>query len=227
MARGNWMERGIFEQEVLDKKREAYTRKFNKTGARGGSRSRKGVRTPSDFLSKKEMLQLNGEVRSHNMYETILNWNDFELKDKETQKNLLTRWREIYPNSKIMDELSIGRAKRFNTQSFADIVNGLGCPPKVRGQFSGERKPRKAKVPKVQETPKMSLLEFAESEPEKTQAIQEEVVKAILISKGLHLEYNGDYDVEALNRLFTKLQLLVDGEPSKYKISLSLTEIVD
>jgi hypothetical protein len=218
------MERGIFESEVRDKKNQAYMNK-SKTGAKGGSKSRKGVRTTFDFLSSKEKKKLNGEVRTHNMYETILNWTDFELKDRETQKTLLTRWREIYPNTKIMKELAVGRAKPFNTQSFADVVNELGCPPKTRGQFTGERKPRKSKT--VKETPKMSLLEFAETEPEKTQAIQENVIQTMLISKGLHLEYNGDYDVEALNRLFTKLQLLVDGEPSKYKISLSLTEIVN
>lgn len=89
--------------------------------------------------------------------------------------------------------------------------------------------PRKAKAKVKEEAPKMSLLEFAEIEQpkqEEVQAkIQEEVVKTMIITKGLHLEYNGTYDVEALNRLFTKLQLLVDGEPCKYNISLSLSEV--
>jgi hypothetical protein len=49
----------------------------------------------------------------------------------------------------------------------------------------------------------------------------------MIITKGLHLEYNGNYDVDSLNRLFTKLQLLIDGEPNKYRISLSLSEIID
>jgi hypothetical protein len=49
----------------------------------------------------------------------------------------------------------------------------------------------------------------------------------MIVTKGLHLEYNGNYDVESLNRLFTKLQLLVDGEPNKFRISLSLSEIVE
>jgi hypothetical protein len=162
-------------------------------------------------------------VESYNMYTTILNWTEWQTKDEETQKTLMTKWREIYPNSKIMDELGQGRPSKFNSQSFADIVNGLGIPKKQRNN-SG---PRKAKA-KKSELPKMSLLEFAEVEPkeEVKQEIQE-TVQAQLITKGLHLEYNGQYDVESLNRLFTKLQLLIDGEPNKYRINLSLSEITE
>ncbi len=218
------MERGIFDLEVREKKNQAYLNKA-RTGSKGGSRSRKGMNTPYDYLSSKEKKSLNGEVRVGNMYTTILNWAEWETKDKETKKNLLTKWREIYPNQKIMDELGQGRDKKFNSQSYADLVNELGVPKKMRNN-SG---PRKAKAKVKEEAPKMSLLEFAEIEQpkqEEVQAkIQEEVVKTMIITKGLHLEYNGTYDVEALNRLFTKLQLLVDGEPCKYNISLSLSEV--
>lgn len=224
------MEQGIFEQEVRDKQRERFNLKA-KTGAKGGSASRKGVRTTYDFLKPKEKKLLNGEVESYNMYTTILNWAEWQTKDKETQKNLLTKWREIYPNTKIMEELGQGRESKFNSQSFADIVNDLGVPPKRKQISSGEKKPRKAYTRKSKENaelPKMSLLEFAEVEPkeEVKQEIQN-VVQAQLITKGLHLEYNGNYDVEALNRLFTKLQLLIDGEPNKYQINLSLSEIIE
>jgi hypothetical protein len=122
------LEEGLFDLEVREKQRERFNLK-SKTGARGGSKSRKGVRTAYDFLKPKEKKLLNGEVESYNMYTTILNWNEWQTKDKETQKNLLTKWREIYPNTKIMEELAIGREKNFNTQSFADLVNGLGVPP--------------------------------------------------------------------------------------------------
>lgn len=218
------MEQGIFEMEVRDKKREVYLNK-SKTGAKGGSKSRKGVRTAYDFMNKKEKKLLNGEVESYNMYTTILNWTEWETKNQETQKNLLTKWRDIYPNTKIMDELSQGRKSKLNSQSFADIVNGLGVPQKRRALPTGEKKPRKAKT--NVEVPKMSLLEFAE---EPTNEVKQEIQSAVqtqIITKGLHLEYNGQYDVEALNRLFTKLQLLVDGETNKYRINLSLSEITE
>lgn len=225
------MEQGIFELEVREKQRERFNLKA-KTGAKGGSASRKGVRTAYDFLNTKEKKLLNGEVESYNMYTTILNWTEWQTKDRETQKNLLTKWREIYPNTKIMEVLGEGRESKFNSQSFADIVNDLGVPPKRKAIQSGEKKPRKAYTRKPKENaelPKnMSLLEFAEVEPkeEVKQEIQN-VVQAQLITKGLHLEYNGNYDVEALNRLFTKLQLLIDGEPNKYQINLSLSEITE
>lgn len=214
------MERSIFDLEVRDKKNQAYANK-SKTGSKGGSSSRKGVRTAYDFMTKKEKKSLIGEVRVGNMYTTILNWQEWQTKDKETQKNLLTKWREVHSNGKIMEELGQGRDKKFNSQSYADLVNELGCPKKLRNN-SG---PRKAKTKTTVEIPKKSLLEFAEEPKQEVQQaqIQNEVVK--LLTRGLHLEYNGTYDVEALNRLFTKLQLLVDGEPSKYNISLSLSEV--
>jgi hypothetical protein len=71
-----------------------------------------------------------------------------------------------------------------------------------------------------------SQLEFAEPQEEVKQDIKDHV-QTMIITKGLHLEYNGNYDVDSLNRLFTKLQLLIDGEPNKYRISLSLSEIID
>lgn len=214
------MERSIFDLEVRDKKNQAYANK-SKTGSKGGSSSRKGVRTAYDFMTKKEKKSLNGEVRVGNMYTTILNWQEWQTKDKETQKNLLTKWREVHSNGKIMEELGQGRDKKFNSQSYADLVNELGCPKKIRNNTG----PRKAKAKTTVEIPKKSLLEFAEEPKQEVQQaqIQNEVVK--LLTRGLHLEYNGTYDVEALNRLFTKLQLLVDGEPSKYNISLSLSEV--
>lgn len=219
------LEKSIFDLEVREKKNQAFLNKA-RTGAKGGSRSRKGMNTPFDYMSKAEKKKLNGEVRVGNMYTTILNWTEFEQKDRETQKNLLTKWREIHPNTEIMKALSEGRKSKLNSQSYADIVNDLGCPKKSRNVNSGPRK-AKAKTKAVAVSPEVhSTLEFALDEPAKKE-IQEEVVKTMLISKGLHLEYNGNYDVDSLNRLFTKLQLLIDGEPNKYRISLSLSEITE
>jgi hypothetical protein len=216
------LERGIFELEVREKKNQAYLNKA-RTGAKGGSRSRKGMNTAYDYMTRKEKNKLNGEIHTMNMYTTILDWNEWELKDQETQKMLMTKWREIYPNSKIMSELSVNRKAKLNSQSYADIVNDLGCPKKRRSTEG----PRKAKTKAVAiKSPELqSQLEFEEPKQEIKKEIEKEVVQSMIITKGLHLEYNGTYDVDALNRLFTKLQLLVDGEPSKYNISLSLSEV--
>lgn len=206
------VQRSIFEMEVREKKNQAYQNKLNRTGSRGGSKSRKGVRTAFDYMTAKEKRKLNGEVRVSNMFTTILNWTEFQKKDKETQKELLTKWREIYPNNKIMFELSQGREAKINNQSFSDLVKELGVPMKNRGG-AGVKRVRKAKDA-VAISPEPQIIEV----PEVAQPQQ-------IITKGLHLEFNGKYDVDALNKLFTKLQLLIDGDTNKYNISLSLTEI--
>lgn len=219
----------IFEREVREKKNQAFLNKA-RTGSRGGSRSRKGMNTPFDYMSKKEKRKLNGEVASYNMH-TILNWNEFEQKDTDTQKLLLTKWREIYSNDAIMAELSQGRPKKLNAQSYADIVNKLGCPKKDRSgkrnrvakpklepfRFDTAIDPKKAETKDLTET--TLALEFEAPAPK-------EEPKQVIITSGLHLEYNGSYDADQLNKIFTKLQLLVDGEENKFNISLSITEKV-
>jgi hypothetical protein len=47
------MEIGIFDLEVKEKKNQAYMNRA-KTGSRGGSKSRKGMNTPYDYLTTKE-----------------------------------------------------------------------------------------------------------------------------------------------------------------------------
>jgi hypothetical protein len=222
-----WEIEKMFKDDIREKKKTG-TGAFHQRG-KGVKHGLSGaLRTPYHFMKTKEKKKLDGEVEVYNMYETILNWNDFNLKDKETQKNLLTRWRDIYPNNKIMAELEKGRSKTFNSQSFADLVNGLGCPPKDRSKVTkGPRKPRVAKkvvaieekAPTIEPSLPQTTLELA-PEPERP-SIPEHVK---LLTKGLYLEFNGSYDAEAISKIFTKLQLLVDGEPNKFKINISITE---
>lgn len=210
----------IFTNDIRDKKRTgrgafAMRGKGVKHGMSGA------LKTPYYYMSAKEKKKLNGEVEvRENMYSTILNWNEFQAKDTETQKQLLEKWREFHPNQKIMDELAEGMGKKFNTQSFADLVNSLGCKPKRRGGST-----KKATANSKKKTPKKKEEETNMNTPVYQQPQQIATQAQTLLTKGLHLEYNGTYDVEALNRLFTKLSLIVEGETSKYNISLSLTEI--
>jgi hypothetical protein len=208
------MEVGIFELEVREKKNQAFLQK-SKTGSRGGSKSRKGMRTPYDSLKPHEKRKLNGEVQV-TMYETILTKEEFDLKDKEMQKLMLTRWRELYSNKEIQSQM------KLHNVSYYKLVDELGLPKKESTPRS-PRTPRKSKtIAVVDKAPE--LLEFA---PESQVAIPEEEppkVKPILISKGLHLEYNGEYNADQLSKIFTKLQLLIEGEENKFNVSISLTE---
>lgn len=187
------------------------------------------LRTPFHFMKTKEKNKLSGEVRVHNMFTTILNWNEWNLKDKETQKTLMTKWREVFKNQEIMDKLSEGRESKFNSQSFADIINALGCPPKMKGgSQSSQPKPR-GKYKTRQATAKVQPVETESIElevalPPSQLELAIEQPKTIIFN-GLNLEYNGEYNCEDLTKIFTKLQLLVDGEPNKFKICLALVEM--
>src|SRR6476620_12772221 len=82
----------IFQDDIRDK-RKAGSGAFHQRG-KGVKHGMGGaLRTPSYFMKNKEKKKLDGEVRIHNMYTTILNWDEWQTKDQETQKNLLTKWR--------------------------------------------------------------------------------------------------------------------------------------
>jgi hypothetical protein len=215
----------IFKEDIRDKKKAG-----NGVFSRRGHGVKHGIsgalRTSSYYMTNKEKKKLSGEVTVSNMYETILTRTEFELKDRDTQKAMLTRWRELFPNQKIMDEMAKDGSRSFNTQSFADLVNGLGCPPKIRGG-SQPRKERQAKVKAKSKAvaiqpswngTQTNMLEFVEPEVKFVQAIPEP-------TNGLNLTYNGEYTAEQLVKLFTKLQLITEGEENKFKLAINLIEL--
>jgi len=210
----------LFQEEIREKK---------KTGSGQFHRRGKGVRhgfngalrTPYHFMKTKERNKLNGEVEAYNMFTTIIPYKEFKLKEPETQKDLLIKWREVFDNDKIIGEMHV------TNKTYFDLVNKLDLPKKPRG---GAMNVKKGKVKKAaSEKPKVSNnLEFDFSESvESIPKVQPEPQIQKIITQGLYLEYNGDYDAEALTKLFTKLQLVIDGESNKFNISLCLTEKVE
>ena len=159
----------LFETEVREKKNQAYNMRA-KTGAKGGSKSRKGMNTPYDFMSKEEKKKLNGEVEIFNMNTTILPIEEFRLKDEQMQKTMLTAWREIYDNLKIRKELGI------SNKAFYDLVAELKIPKKTRIETTKRvGKPKETtsevKQAKVAEMPKKNLLDLVE------EAVKEEELR--------------------------------------------------
>lgn len=200
------MELGIFNMEVRDKRSQAFANRA-KTGSKGGSKSRKGVRTPFDSMSAIEKKKLNGKVKTI-MYETIIPIQEFKLKDTEMQKLMLTRWRELYPNSMIKEQM------KLHNKAYYDLVDGLNLPPKQKAPYSKRQgKPKTIAVVEDNTTKEIQTL---------TKPTQEPIQKLLL--NGLHLEYNGEYTAEQLSKIFTKLQLLVDSEENKFSLSISLSE---
>jgi hypothetical protein len=169
------------------------------------------------------------------MYETLIPFKEFKLKDVETQKVLLTKWREIH------DNLTIRKGLGISNKSFYDLVAELGIPRKTRVDSEGSK--RKPKQAKVSITPKKSLMETVEFlgverevlevKKEVAKEIAKEVEKVekentpVLVTTGMQLTYNKIYDEQELNNIFTKCQIMVEGENKKFHLTLSLTEIVE
>lgn len=182
-------------------------------------------RTPSYFMTNKEKKSLDGKVETFNMYETIIPIEEFKLKDEQMQKAMLTKWREIYDNMKIRKELGV------SNKAFYDLVAELNLPKKTRVEGpkrAGRPNMVKAEI-KEKESPKKNLLDLVE------EAVKEEELKLkektaevspVLVSNGITFNYNQISDIETLNRILTKCQLLMDGEPHKFRLEISMTEII-
>ena len=218
----------IFLDEVREKKRIG-TGAFHMRG-KGVKHGLSGaLKTPFFYMSAKEKKKLNGEVKVSFMYETIIPKAEFDLKPIDVQKAMLIRWREIFNNDEIMKQMGIRSSSAFHA-----IVTELQIPRKSKHGV------RKAKVTGENKIEK-NLLSQIESEPVKTSReleLEREIaelrreikdrneIKPILITSGLHLEYHGDYDASTLNKIFTKMQLILDGEENRFNMALSLTEKV-
>lgn len=207
----------LFLDEVRSKKRTA-NGVYSKTGKNGYVGK---MLFASDLMSRKEKTKHRkaGKVESYNMYETILTKEEFEQKDEQTQKAMLTRWREIY---KVRDiQLGLGVASK----TFYDYLKKHEIPEISRGtRRRGELKNAGTKPAKKQKTPatKEEAPQTPINEVDIKESAKENTIK--LLSNGLHLEYNGTYDHEQLNKIFTKLQLITDGEENKFTLSISLSE---
>jgi len=225
-----WEVERIFNDDIREK-RKAGSGSFHRRG-KGVKHGMSGaLRTPSFYMSNKEKKKLNGEVKVSYMYETLVPYNEFVENDRETQKAMLTKWREVYDNSSIRSELGI------SNKAFYDLVADLKIPKKRR--VDSEDSKRKPKQAKVSVTPKRSLMdtmEFLGAEREVLEVKKEvakEVEKAeekitpVLVTTGMQLTYNKIYGEEELNNIFTKCQIMVEGENKKFQLTLSLTEIVE
>lgn len=179
----------MFDEEIRDKKRTGRG-VFNKRG-KGVKHVMRGIKTPYDFMKTKERKKLNGECVITNMYDEIITRSEFDLKDDETKKRLLIRWRELYSNKEIMKKMGITASG-----TFSKYINELKIPKKST---------KKAKVNYI-------------APSKQVEAVTQ------LINTGLRLEYNGTYNSEQLNKILTKLQILIENEENNFDVNISLIE---
>ena len=211
-----------FKNEIYEKKKLTYGNRA-KTSASGRRSSFRGVKTQYDFMDKKEREQLNGEVITTNLNDIIIKKEQFDLCSREKQKNLLTHWRELYENKYIMEQMGVRGSNTFNK-----LIQELEIPKKKRGGSRTHRSTiRKAVTTIKQEKAPQISLQFEEPTIQDQvieNSIQQPIKSILQTVEGLHLEYNGIYDAEQLSKIFTKLQLITDGEQCKYQLNISLSE---
>jgi hypothetical protein len=214
----NLMEETMGYNENIERMLQEDIRDKRRTGNGVYSKRGKGVkhgisgalRTSYYFMTSKERKKLNGEVKVFNMNE-ILSKEEFFSMDEDTQKMLLTNWRETYQNVDILKAMGI------SSNTLSKLLKELNVPSKPRGGKRAATSKRKAKTqtPQVENT----NLELIMPQPQ-----EQPIVKPIILTKGLNLEYNGEFDAEHISKVFTKLQLLIEGEENKFNVSISITE---
>jgi hypothetical protein len=196
----------LFDDEIRRKQKERSALR-SKTGSKGSSRSRKGVNTPYDYMTTREKRKLSSEVSVKNLFDLLLSKEEFDQYPKEKQREILSHWRDIYPNGKIMTALEIKSQGTFN-----QLLERLDVPKKR--SWSRSKQPKEKK--KVDES--------ESSRKEKEMDLVPLTAPAPLILDGLDLKYNGVYQSEDLSRILTKLQLLIEGENNSFVVSIKVQE---
>jgi hypothetical protein len=217
-----------FKNEIYEKKQLAYGNRA-KTGS-GSRASYRGVKTQYDFLTREERKKLNSDVIVSNLNDIVLLKEEFDSLEMDKQKELLTHWRELYENKYIMDQMGV---KGSNT--YHKYIKELDIPKKARGGAKNFKGRRRGAATVKQETAPQINLQFEEPQRHtitdtiqtalsKMESVQQPINSLLQTVEGLHLEYNGIYDAEQLSKIFTKLQLITDGETCKFQLNISLSE---
>lgn len=208
----------LFEQEIREKKQDR--RNFmKKTGARGRGGK---MYLPSDLMSRADRKKHTkaGEIIVTNIYDTILKKVEFEALEPHEQRNHLQYWRTKYQTKEIQRGMGVAGATYYK------YIEDLGLP-KIRGykKRTGKTQDKKKEAPKQisaslpdqeeQQAPQEVIIQDKQPEPQQP---------AILVLNGLNIAYNGIYNSSEIQRMFSKLDLLLDGEDSEFEIELNIKE---
>jgi hypothetical protein len=200
----------LFQQEITARKNDMKNLR-SKTGSKGSSGSRKGVRTAYDYMSTKERKKLSGAVSVKNLFDLLLSKEEFESYPKEKRKEILIHWRDIYPNQRIMEALEVKSQGTFNK-----LLEDLEVPKKRSWKKNIKKEKPQARKEIQKEVTMSEEIAAPVADPiEKTDTI---------IFDGLRLNYNGVYNADQIEKILTKLQLIVNGEENKFIMSISLQE---
>ena len=194
----------LFQNEVREKKRTA-SGVHHKTGKNGYVGT---MRFPSDIMSRSEKMRYrrNGKVMTTNMYEEIMTVEAFEDLETYEQKNRLQYWRNTYTNKEITEKMGISNKR------FYDFVKDLDLPKAPR---IDREKPRKAAAKKIHSDQAEKITPPA---PVAAIAVEEKPIAQEVIIDGLHLVFNGSYKAEIIQKMFSKIDMLLEDEEDEFYI---------
>lgn len=175
------------------------------------------LRSAADLMNpyQRRKYRKSGEVIVSNIFDQLMTREEFDEKTPEQQKNILIRWKELYANKEILKALNMGSATLYRLYDELDV-------PKARKGYKRNGASNK-KMSIAEKAAHLQSQIKAQNAPEIIDPMANTQPMRIL-TQGLHLEYNGEFDAEQLSKIFTKLQLVTDGEENKFYLSISLTE---
>jgi hypothetical protein len=194
-----------FDKEVRDKKRTA-SGVHSKTGKRGYVGK---MLLTSDLLKGKAKrdYQGTGKVVKWNMYDQIIDRDEFYSKPEEEQKAIMTHWRSNYTNIEIMKGMGI------SSNTLTKIIDDLGVPRKPRGGNTRRKGKGQNKKKEVKQAPAQ-----VPTTPAPIPAPKPE---------GMTFSFNGKYSPEEIISKLERVGLLLDGDNSKFEVNLSIKEVTE
>ena len=88
-----------------------------------------GVKTQSDYLTRKQKLELNGEIKVSNVYKDINNipsYKEFGTKDYALRKSILENARKYHKNTDISKKMEISMGTLYRLYTDYNIVHDKG-----------------------------------------------------------------------------------------------------
>ena len=122
-------EKYIFIETERERKRTARGAHNKRTAGRGGR-----VKTPSDFLSRKERNKMNGDVNTYKLNEPM-SWKEFKRMPDDIQSQYLNGIISKYDP----DAIAMGQMFKTTAETVRRRMKELGIKPKKGGQYDPNR----------------------------------------------------------------------------------------
>lgn len=215
----------LLQLEVRDKKRTA-----------SGIHSKKGKRgyvgvmlTPLDFMSRKEKYNYrkSSKVVVTNMYDTIINYEDFLNLSREEQRKHLIEYRNRFTNKDIASVWGV------NNSRLSYLIDKLEIPKAARKtKKDKESAIKSSKKPSIAEQAAALVKKLEESKKEIVQEVKEEVVVQakpellIPIGDGLNLQLKGEYAAAEIQSKLERFALVLEDD-KRYNVQIVISEVTN